>query len=350
MTDTQETWLLITGGSGFFGGLLQRRLLNEGFHCANIDLQPDEMVHPRLESVVGDIRQREQLEGLFRRHPFQAVFHCAAILAHDCHDQKFLWTSNVDGTANVAEMAQKYGVRKVIFTSSNCLWGQSLGRPVTEDDPPRPVEIYGRSKWAAEQALGQYAGALDVITIRCPTIIDSGRLGLLTILFDFIAEGRKVWMVGGGRNRYQFIYGQDLADACLKALDYNRSNTFGIGSDDVKTLRDVYSYVIEKAGTGARVATIPRTPAVLAMRLAHTLKVSPLGPYHYRMIAEDFVFDTTRIKATLDWRPTRTNEEMLHEAYVYYRTNYQDIHARRNVSAHRRSAPMGAIRLLKWLS
>jgi hypothetical protein len=95
---------------------------------------------------------------------------------------------------------------------------------------------------------------------------------------------------------------------------------------------------------------LPKGATVLAMRMAHLLKVSPLGPYHYRMIAEDFLFDTRKIKAELCWQPTLTNEEMLARAYVYYQENRRAIERRTGVSAHRQAANMGVIRLLKWLS
>jgi len=68
------------------------------------------------------------------------------------------------------------------------------------------------------------------------------------------------------------------------------------------------------------------------------------------MIAEDFVFDTTKIKGELGWAPTLTNAEMLWRAYSYYSANDQEIKNRKNVSAHKRQASMGVIRLLKCLS
>ena len=86
------------------------------------------------------------------------------------------------------------------------------------------------------------------------------------------------------------------------------------------------------------------------MKLAHKLNVSPLGPYHYQMIAESFVFDTTRIKERLGWKPTLTNEEMLLRAYTYYSQNRSEIHGRTDASAHRKPASMGVIRILKWIS
>jgi hypothetical protein len=86
------------------------------------------------------------------------------------------------------------------------------------------------------------------------------------------------------------------------------------------------------------------------MKLASKMHVSPLGPYHYKMIAEDFVFDTARIKKALDWRPTLKNSEMLVRAYQYYAAHRSEIESRTDVSAHSKGASMGAIRILKWIS
>ncbi len=342
--------VLLTGGAGFFGGLLKARLLEAGHRCVSIDLCPDTSKNPNLITIQGDIRDVALLDRLFREHRFDAVMHCAAILAHAVKDKNFLWTSNVDGTRNVAEMARKHGVQRLIFTSSNCLWGESLGRPVREDEAPNPIEIYGRSKWEGERILNEYRNDLHSVIIRCPTIIDSGRLGLLSILFEFIHEGRKVWVVGGGRNKYQFIYAQDLADAFLRSLEYNQSNTLNIGSDNVQSLRDVFHHVIREAGSKSKIGSLPHKTTLLGMRLAYHAKMSPLGPYHYKMIAEDFEFDTSKIKGQLGWRPTLTNEQMLARAYEYYVQHRHEIQSRTNVSAHRQPAKMGVIRLLKWVS
>ena len=344
------TNVLITGGSGFFGGVLKRRLLAEGYTCTSIDLVADSDTHPNLTSIQGDIRNTALLQQIFSANNFAAVFHCAAQLAHDAIDDDLLWTSNVDGTRNLAEAAKQFSVKKFVFISSNCLWASDLGHDVAEDEPPNPIELYGRSKLAGEQVLADYTPELDVITIRCPTIIDSGRLGLLAILFEFIDDGKKVWVVGDGSNRYQFIYAQDLATACLQTLAYNGSNLFHIGSDNVVSLSRVYEAVIQAAGSRSRVASLPKKPTIAAMQLAHKLNLSPLGPYHYRMIAESFVFDTTRIRTQLGWTPTLTNEEMMIRAYRYYADNRREIHARTEVSAHSRPTSMGIIRMLKWFS
>ncbi|MBW3615452.1 MAG: NAD-dependent epimerase/dehydratase family protein [Actinobacteria bacterium] len=342
--------VLVTGGAGFFGSVLLQRLLDDGFECVSLDLQPHGMTNPMLRTVQGDVRNEHLLERLCTEYRFDAVFHCAAILAHAVKDKGFLWSSNVDGARVLGRVLSAHGVPKLVFISSNCLWGEAIHRPVTEDDEPRPVEIYGRSKWEAEKILLARAGDLDVTVLRSPTIMGDGRLGLVSILFDFIREGRRVWVVGEGDNRYQFVAARELAGACILALAHPGSEIYNVGSDNVRPLREVYEHVIAQAGTGARVASLPLRPTLAVMGLAGALGISPLGPYHRRMIAEDFAFDTSKVKADLGWHPTLTNEDMLAEAYKGYERDYREIQSRTDVSAHRQPAPMGAIRILKWLS
>ena len=133
------------------------------------------------------------------------------------------------------------------------------------------------------------------------------------------------------RESLPVIYAGDLAQACVQCLDCKGSATFHVGSDNVPSLRECYEAVIKEAGSKSRVRSLPKGPALAMMRLAHTLRISPLGPYQYRMIAEDFVFDTSRIRQALGWRPTVTNSEMLTMAYRYYAENREEILARSNV-------------------
>ena len=67
--------------SGFLGDLLKRRLLDSGFSCVSIDLEKDDYSHPSLVSVQGDIRDQDLMRKIFSERGFDAIFHCAAILA-----------------------------------------------------------------------------------------------------------------------------------------------------------------------------------------------------------------------------------------------------------------------------
>jgi len=341
---------LITGKAGFFGTILKRELMDAGHTCVSLDIVPDADKSERLTSILGDIRDKDLVERIFPEHRFDAVFHCAAMLAHDTKHIQDLWTSNVDGTKIIADAAIRHSVKKLVFTSSNCLWAKNFERPVTEEEPPAPIEIYGKSKWEDEKILFACKEKLNSVIFRCPTIMDEGRLGLLGILFEFIDENRKLWMVGDGMNRYQFIYAKDLVQAFLLALNYDHTEIFNIGSDNVKTFNEVYGYVLAHSDSKSRLAHFPRNFAIACMKIAHKLGMSPLGHYQYKMIASSFVFDTTKIKVKLGFTPTKTNEEMLLKAYEFYHENRKAIQRRKNVSAHNECAKMGIIRLLKWLS
>jgi nucleoside-diphosphate-sugar epimerase len=341
---------LVTGGSGFVGTLLVQKLLDEGHRVASLDLLETSLRHPNLLPVVGDIRDRDGLRTLYDSFKPEVVFHCAALLAHGSITERELMSHNAHGTEVLAEVSADAGVRKIVYLSSNCLWGHGFDRPVREDDVPAPCEPYGVSKLEGERTLQRLRNRIESVSIRCPTIIDEGRLGLLAILFEFIADDNRIPIVGSGANRYQFVYAADLLDAMVRAAQSRGSHIFGIGSDDVPTMAGAFQHVIDGSKSKSRLLRLPKAPMIWAMKIAHLLRISPLGPYHYRMIASSFVFDTSEIKRVLGWRPTLTNGEMLLKAYRYYHSNRREIAARTNVSAHRQATKMGVIRLLKMVA
>ena len=329
------------------GSLLKEELLARGDKVVSVDLRKDDCRNPGFTGVRGDIRDEKQLAKLGERYRFSAVFHLAAEMPHAVKNKRDFWRTNVNGTLNVCEMAKNCGTKRVIFTSSNCIYGQSFDRPVRESDCPNPCEIYGRSKAEGEKILARHYKHFKSLIFRCPPVIDEGRAGNIAILFDFIRENRKLWLVGKGDNRYQLLYAKDLIDAMLRSLHYGKSNTFGIGSDRVPTLRETYEYLIEKAASSGRPACFPAVVIRPAMRAAKSLGLSPLGVYFQNMIDKDFAFDTARLKKELGWHPTLNNSEMLYKSYAYYVSHIDRI---KTGGANNTKAKMGILRLLKWLS
>lgn len=347
---TGQTFL-VAGGSGFFGDFFIDQVLQLGARVINVDIVPSERSHAGLTHARADIRDPAALAQAFgQAGRIDAVFHFAALLAHGDISTADMYGVNVQGTQALLDACAAHGVTRLVFTSTNCLWGGPVGHAIDELEPAQPCEDYGRAKLEAERVLMAERRVVCAI-LRTPTIIQAGRLGLLAILFEFIEEGRKVWVVGDGSNRYQFIAARDLAHAALLARQVTKTAIYNVGSDDIPTLRETYEHVIRRAGSRSRVASLPRWLAQPAMALTHALGLSPLGPYHRRMIAEDFEFDTRKARRELGWQPTLGNNEILAEAYEYFRANKADIQARTTASAHRSATPMGAaIRLLKRLS
>ena len=156
-------------------------------------------------------------------------------------------------------------------------------------------------------------------------------------------------MVGSGNNRYQFIYAPDYCDAISKMLKTKLSGVYNVCSMDVPRMADSFQYVIDQTKSQARLVRIPHGITIFFLRILHTLRISPLGPYQYRMIASSFEFDTSKIQSATDWRPTKTNNEMLLEAFQYYQANKASTHDL-TASAHNRVARGGLIDLLRRLS
>ncbi len=342
---------LVTGGAGFFGSQLVEDIARKGQEVVILDRVKDDDLAKRFPFAQVDLRQPDAVKEVFRRYgPFDGVFHVAAMLAHAIKDKRDLVDSNVAGTRNIVEAAVAAGTPHLVYTSSNCVVGKPFSQPVKEEDRINPLEIYGVTKWRGEQILAEYKDRINITMIRCPTIMGGGRLGLLSILYEFIYEGRKVWILGDGSNRYQFIAAPDLIDALERGIMTEGFHLYNIGSDNVPTLRELYEAVIKHAGTKARVARLPKAPAVAGMRVLHMLGMSPLGPYHYKMLAESFVFDTTRIKQELGWRPTKTNVEMLTESYQWYVDHYDEVYGGGERSAHRQPVKLQALALVKRFS
>jgi hypothetical protein len=116
-------------------------------------------------------------------------------------------------------------------------------------------------------------------------------------------------------------------------------------------LKQAYEYVIRQSGSRSKIYHLPKLPTILAMKAFHAIGLSPLGPYHYGMIAEEFVFDISKVQNQLGWQPTLENGEMLFQAYDHYVTNRGSLAAgSEGLSAHQRSSRLGVIKLLKWIS
>jgi len=335
--------LLVTGGSGYFGSLLAEQALARGDRVRIFDLEAP--VDPTdAEVVVGDVRDRaaltEACDGV------DAVLHNVAQVPL-AKDHELFRSVNVGGTANVLLAARDAGVAKVVSTSSSAIFGIPEANPVTEDTPGRPLEAYGRAKLVAETLCAQAVEAgQDVTVVRPRTILGHGRLGIMAILFEFVAEGAPVFVFGRGDNRYQFVHSSDLADAILRAADREGPATYNVGGDRPGTMREMLQALVDHAGTGSRVRSLPTGPAARAMKALSGAGLLPFAPYHWLLYGESLWFDTSRAREELDWTPVHDNAGMLIESYEWYLAHRVGL-AERGGSHHQSPVPLGVLKLLK---
>ena len=256
--------ILITGGSGYFGTVLAELALARGDSVRILDLNPPGPALAAAEYCAGDVRDRAAVRRACA--DVDIVFHNVAQVPL-AKDRALFDEVNVGGTANVLVAARDARVAKVVHTSSSAVFGIPEHNPVTEATPCRPLEAYGAAKLRAEllcrDAVG---GGLDVTIVRPRTVLGHGRLGVIALLFEFVADGAPVFVLGGGHNRYQFVHANDLADACLRAGDRPTPSVYNVGAREFGTMRETLQALVDHAQTGSRLRSLPVAPARFAMR------------------------------------------------------------------------------------
>jgi len=338
---------LITGGSGYFGSLLLRKLLLRGTTCRVFDLNDADDRPAAVEFCRGDIRDAAAIASACRG--MDVVFHNVAQvpLARDKH---LFESVNIGGTQQLLQAAAAAGVKKVVHTSSSAVFGAPKHNPVTEQTEPTPMEAYGRAKYEAEKICRQFAAqGLDVSIIRPRTILGHGRLGIFQILFEWVREGANIPVLGRGDNVYQFVHADDLSEACILAAMRPGAERYNCGAEEFGTMRAALEALCRHGHTGSRVKSIPRLPAEALMNAASLCGLSPLGPYHALMYGRSLYFDITKAGQQLGWRPKYSNEQMLTESYDWYLQHRDEVLARREGSHHRTAVKQGILKLVKWL-
>lgn len=337
--------ILVTGGSGYFGTVLTAQALARGDRVRVLDLNAPTVVEDGVELVLGDVRDyasvRRACEGV------DVVLHNVAQVPL-ARDRSLFESVNVVGTANVLVAARDARVAKVVHTSSSAVFGIPESNPVREDSPCRPVEAYGRAKLRAESLCHEAADAgLDVTVVRPRTILGHGRLGIFAILFDFVAHGSPVYVLGGGDNRYQLVHADDLADACLRAGDRPGPTTYNVGALEFGTMRETVQALVDHAGTGSVVRSLPVGPAKLAMSALATVGLAPFAPYHWLLYGESLFFDVSKARSELGWEPRHSNASMLIESYEWYLDHRDELSQRG--SHHQSPVRLGVLEVLRRL-
>jgi nucleoside-diphosphate-sugar epimerase len=310
----------ITGGAGFLGLHLARRLLADGHDVCTLDVVP--LDEPELELSVeeqrGDVRDLEAVRSLCA--DADVVVHAAAALPIQA-SRAAIRSVNVGGTENVLLAARDAGVGRVLFVSSTAVYGVPDKHPIEESDPLVGVGAYGESKIDAE-ALCRVA-AVDTTIIRPKTFIGPERLGVFEILFDWIREGRRIYTLGKGENRYQLLAVEDLVDALVRAAETPAAarETFNIGATEFGTVRSDLQALIDHAGSSSRLRPIPVKPAELTLGALERLRLSPLAEWHYKTAHRDSFVDVSRAQTILGWQPRLSNERALIETYDWYLAN-----------------------------
>ena len=287
-----------------------------------LDVAPlnDPELEASVEELGGDIRDPAACARLVEGADL--LVHAAAALPI-LGSREAIRSVNVGGTATLLAAALDAGMRRVILISSTAVYGIPEKHPIDEDDPLVGVGHYGESKIEAEEVAREFGRrGLEVVIVRPKTFIGPERLGVFEILFDWIREGRRIYVLGDGRNRYQLLAVEDLVEAVVRAAQADvAGETINVGAGEFGTVREDLEALIGHAGSVSRVTPVPAKPAELALRALELAHLSPLAEWHYKTAHRDSFVDISKAERLLGWGPRLSNAQALIETYDWYLAN-----------------------------
>jgi nucleoside-diphosphate-sugar epimerase len=317
--------VLITGGTGFLGVYLSRYLLKKGLKVIALDIAAPTAkdLKGKIIYIKADIRKKSQLEKPFKNVDY--IIHAAAALPI-IHDKKEIFKTNIDGTRNVLEAALKEKVEKLVFISSTAVYGVPKHLPETETDDIRPIGNYGESKVAGEKlCMEYYEKGLPVNIVRPKTFLGPERLGVFTLWFEAIYQGKPVFILGNGKNLYQLLEVNDLCDLLYNALiSKEKGEVYNAGAEKFGTWQQDLGALIKHAKSKSKIVGFPVLPSQIALGILESLNLSPIVAWHYKTLPVNSYVSIEKSKKKLNFKPKKGNQDILIESYDWYSKNRND--------------------------
>ena len=239
--------ILVTGGAGFIGSNLLKRLAADGHSVAALD-DFSSGDWNNLVDFKGDVLTCDvatDCSRLASAQPFEVIFHQASITDTTVMDQRKMMHNNVEGFRNLLELAERWGSR-IVWASSAATYGRGPA-PMKESDPARPLNVYGYSKLAMERLAEQWAPRLKhpIVGLRYFNVYGAGEnhkgkfASMIGQLARQMIAGKRPRIFADGEQKRDFVYIDDVVTANLAAMNSKVSGVFNVGSGSAASFNRV---------------------------------------------------------------------------------------------------------------
>lgn len=321
---------IIFGGDGFLGTELTKKLTAKGEQVVVCDLKKTAESGIYDSDLVTYIEMDVTDPSSFAKvtiEPDDVPYHFAARLLVPILPRKarkdYFWTALYDGTKNVLAFLERNNVKRMIYYTTDMVYGHTAHHPRYEDHPRVPLGPYGDAKLHTEYLCEEYREKGFNITIFRPRlIIGPGRLGILEKLFKLIDNNLPVPTIGNGKNYYQFISVSDCANAVICAVEKGIPNqAYNLGSLNPPTVNELLKGLIDRAGSKSFLLPTPAFLVKFTLDILDRIGKPIMDPEQYLIADETCVLDVSKGERELGWVPQDSDEDMLIAAYESYRAN-----------------------------
>jgi len=305
--------ILVVGSTGFVGSNIN--IEEEGIEFHGIDLDERiEKQNPKYSSFKRiDFLSQKSLDYIYHLQPDYVVLLAGiqfTLPIQKRQNRKASFEKNIEIALQATTMlTQIPGIKKLIYLSTDMVYGTQNLSSVAEDSHPQPIGEYGQSKLDSENILREHESR--VVILRPRLIVGPGRVGTIKLLSRFIHKNLPIPIIGNGENRYQMLSVFDLWSAIDKSIKSGITGVFNLGSNAPPTLNELFPRVLRQLGRKNRIIRLPRRMTEKGLLLLDFCNLSPLAPEQFLIAGQNCMLSTEKFRNETGWEPLYTDQEIL---------------------------------------
>ncbi len=320
--------VLVTGGTGFTGKALVRRLLDEGHAVTALDykegLKTQELRDWGATVVIGSVTDKavgkQAVEGI------DVVQHMAAAFRELDVPESYYDEVNIGGTQIVLDAAKQAGVKRFVYTSTCGVHGNVDNPPAPEDAPIQPGDYYQHTKYMAEPlVLKAHCPEMPCVILRPAAIYGPGDPERFFMIFKRVASG-KFPMFGNGKTLYHPLYIDNLVDALMLAMEPGKGDgeAYLIADEEYVEIEDLVQRTGKALGVDVKIPHFPVMPLVIVGHICEKVCkpfhiTPPIFPRRVDWFRQNRAFQIDKAKRDLGYAPAIGLDEGLKRTAEWYR-------------------------------
>ena len=268
--------ILLTGASGFIGSYLARKL--NGIHYELIRISKT-----RKGFIKCDITNKKEVMEFIFKNKIGIIIHLAPHIPINKNDRKKTYETNVTGTKNILEAAEKSKIKGLIYVSSMGVYGKPKSIPIKETQKPQPIDYYGLTKLKAEKLCERFSKKFNIIILRYAGVYGYGKNkgAVYNFVLNALLNKPLVIKAVGGKT-HDFVYVKDVVNATVLALKNIKKIKFGIfniGSGKDVAVEELAKIIIKLCDSKSKLIVTQKT------------------------VSERFLLDISKAKDLLNYEP-----------------------------------------------